>query len=199
MDILLSIIILIIIIILLIIIVLKIGIKIEISVKYSSEIKGKLNLFILNKIRVLSKDFEIDKDENNEEPSRNNKLLSKELIKKIIDDRNSFINIFKIIKRSTKLEHTNFHIKFGFNSPSTTAKLSGFLWAIGSILSANPKYHIRINPVFNEEMFNIEYDSALNISLLKPLYKILKIIRKEPTKSIVKEIIKGFRDEKNEP
>jgi hypothetical protein len=197
-DILLGIIILIIIIILLIIIVLKIGIKIEISVKYSSAIKGELDLFILNKIKVLSKDFETGKDRNNNEDSKNNKLPSKELIKKIMDDRESFINMFKIIKRSTKLEYTNFHIKFGFNSPSTTAKFSGFLWAVGSILSANPKYHIRINPVFNEEIFNIEYDSALNISLLKPSYKILKIIRKEPTKSIVKEIIKGFRDEKNE-
>ena len=71
MDILLGIIILIIIIILLIIIVLKIGIKIEISVKYSSEIKGELDLFILNKIKVLSKDFETGKDRNNKEDSKN--------------------------------------------------------------------------------------------------------------------------------
>lgn len=197
MGILLSILSIIILIAIIILIILEIGIKIEIQGEYSESFKGLIKIYILKKLKIFS--ITLPK-ESEDEDKKDNKIkpINRELIKDVIKDRKSFIKILKIMKNNTEVEKTDVNIILGLESPVTTAEVSGFLWSIASILQINPKCNINIKPIFNENKVEFNLYSSLNIQLLVPLFKIFKIIMKQPTRGILLRFLNSQREVKND-
>ena len=197
MAILLSILIIIILIAIIILIILEIGIKIEIQGEYSESFKGLIKIYILKKLKIFSITLPKESEDEDEKDNKR-KPINKELIKDVIKDRKSFIEILKIMKNNTEVEKTDVNIILGLESPVTTAEVSGFLWSIASILQINHKCNINIRPIFNENKVEFNLYSSLNIQLLVPLFKIFKIIMKQPTRGIFLRFLNSQREVKND-
>lgn len=187
------------IILILILICLIIGLKLHIFLDFHEEFYGNFEIYIFKKIKILKKEIsnkkliEKKKDETGE---KNKKTLkekyedNKDLINEIIANKEPFIEIVKIIKNSIKHSKTEGSIIYGLESPVDTAKIGGFLWTITGILNTGKNTKITVDPIWNEFYLEFTIDTNFEISLLNSIIKILKIIMKNPTRTIVIKLIK---------
>ena len=113
--------------------------------------------------------------------------------KDVIENNKAFIQIVKIIKNYVKHEKTNGSIVYGLESPVSTAEIGGFLWTITGILNSGKNTNITVDPVFNQFYLEFTIDTNFEIKLLIPIIKILKIIIRNPTRTIIIKLIKILR------
>ncbi len=188
------------IILILILICLIIGLKFHIFLDLHEEFYGNFEIYIFKKIKILKKEISNKKDlidkKKDETDEKNKKTLkekyedNKDLINEIIANKEPFIEIIKIIKNSIKHSKTEGSIIYGLESPVDTAKIGGFLWTITGILNLGKNTKITVDPVWNEYYLEFTIDTNFELSLLMTIIKILKIIMKKPTRTIVIKIIK---------
>ena len=137
-----------------------------------------MGLRIIRK-EIKSPDIKIEKEEK-EKNKKNSKKKKKSSfnIRDYIEREfiNDLINYFKDIIRIIKPKTVKINGFYGFDDPSLTGMICGIIPLISNLI---PKSDINLQPVFDDEIIEIECDVHGKISLLSAIVKTLKLIFKK--------------------
>ncbi|MBX4268320.1 DUF2953 domain-containing protein [Clostridium estertheticum] len=135
-----------------------------------------MGLRIIRK-EIRSPDIKIEKEEiekNNKKSKKKSNFNIKDYIER--EFINDLINYFKDIIRIIKPKTVKVNGFYGFEDPSLTGMLCGIIPLISNLI---PKSDINLQPVFDDEIIEIECDLHGKISLLAAIIKTLKFVFKK--------------------
>ena len=192
------------IIILFIIILLYFGVKISLIYdKKGPELEGCLQISILRKIKVFSKDFlspqpnktEDKKDEEEpkeeEESGEDKKDDKKELFKLAKPCFSHFVEFLKSAMKCIRVEKLENHLIFGMDSYVETAKYIGYIWSLMIIVNSSHKNaKLSAQPSFNGSILDGNGDNELEINILKLIPPVIRLVLKKEVRTLIKGAIK---------
>lgn len=191
------------IIILFIIILLYFGVKISLIYdKKGPELEGCLQISILRKIKVFSKDFlssqpnktedKKDEEEKEEEESEEDKKDDKkELFKLAKPCFSHFVEFLKSAMKCIRVEKLENHLIFGMDSYVDTAKYIGYIWSLMIIVNSSHKNaKLSAQPSFNGSILNGNGDNELEINILKLIPPVIRLVLKKEVRTLIKGAIK---------
>lgn len=192
------------IIILFIIILLYFGVKISLIYdKKGPEFEGCLQISILRKIKVFSKDFlssqpakkEDKKDEEEpkeeEESGEDKKDDKKELFKLAKPCFSHFVEFLKSAMKCIRVEKLENHLIFGMDSYVETAKYIGYIWSLMIIVNSSHKNaKLSAQPSFNGSILDGNGDNELEINILKLIPPVIRLVLKKEVRTLIKGAIK---------
>ena len=192
------------IIILFIIILLYFGVKISLIYdKKGPEFEGCLQISILRKIKVFSKDFlssqpakkEDKKDEEEpkeeEESGEDKKDDKKELFKLAKPCFSHFVEFLKSAMKCIRVEKLENHLIFGMDSYVDTAKYIGYIWSLMIIVNSSHKNaKLSAQPSFNGSILDGNGDNELEINILKLIPPVIRLVLKKEVRTLIKGAIK---------
>lgn len=192
------------IIILFIIILLYFGVKISLIYdKKGPELEGCLQISILRKIKVFSKDFlssqpakkedKKDKEEpkEEEEPGEDKKDDKKELFKLAKPCFSHFVEFLKSAMKCIRVEKLENHLIFGMDSYVETAKYIGYIWSLMIIVNSSHKNaKLSAQPSFNGSILDGNGDNELEINILKLIPPVIRLVLKKEVRTLIKGAIK---------
>ncbi len=192
------------IIILFIIILLYFGVKISLIYdKKGPELEGCLQISILRKIKVFSKDFlssqpakkEDKKDEEEpkeeEESGEDKKDDKKELFKLAKPCFSHFVEFLKSAMKCIRVEKLENHLIFGMDSYVETAKYIGYIWSLMIIVNSSHKNaKLSAQPLFNGSILDGNGDNELEINILKLIPPVIRLVLKKEVRTLIKGAIK---------
>lgn len=191
------------IIILFIIILLYFGVKISLIYdKKGPELEGCLQISILRKIKVFSKDFlssqpakkedKKDEEEKEEEESEEDKKDDKkELFKLAKPCFSHFVEFLKSAMKCIRVEKLENHLIFGMYSYVDTAKYIGYIWSLMIIVNSSHKNaKLSAQPSFNGSILDGNGDNELEINILKLIPPVIRLVLKKKVRTLIKGAIK---------
>lgn len=191
------------IIILFIIILLYFGVKISLIYdKKGPELEGCLQISILRKIKVFSKDFlssqpnktedKKDEEEKEEEESEEDKKDDKkELFKLAKPCFSHFVEFLKSAMKCIRVEKLENHLIFGMDSYVDTAKYIGYIWSLMIIVNSSHKNaKLSAQPSFNGSILDGNGDNELEINILKLIPPVIRLVLKKKVRTLIKGAIK---------
>ncbi len=191
------------IIILFIIILLYFGVKISLIYdKKGPEFEGCLQISILRKIKVFSKDFlssqpakkedKKDEEEKEEEESEEDKKDDKkELFKLAKPCFSHFVEFLKSAMKCIRVEKLENHLIFGMDSYVETAKYIGYIWSLMIIVNSSHKNaKLSAQPSFNGSILDGNGDNELEINILKLIPPVIRLVLKKEVRTLIKGAIK---------
>ena len=206
------------IIILFIIILLYFGVKISLIYdKKGPELEGCLQISILRKIKVFSKDFlssqpnktedKKDEEEKEEEESEEDKKdeEEKEEEESEEDKKDDKKELFKLAKpcfghfktflisamKCIRVEKLENHLIFGMDSYVDTAKYIGYIWSLMIIVNSSHKNaKLSAQPSFNGSILDGNGDNELEINILKLIPPVIRLVLKKEVRTLIKGAIK---------
>ena len=191
------------IIILFIIILLYFGVKISLIYdKKGPELEGCLQISILRKIKVFSKDFlssqpnktedKKDEEEKEEEESEEDKKDDKkELFKLAKPCFSHFVEFLISAMKCIRVEKLENHLIFGMDSYVETAKYIGYIWSLMIIVNSSHKNaKLSAQPSFNGSILDGNGDNELEINILKLIPPVIRLVLKKEVRTLIKGAIK---------
>ena len=191
------------IIILFIIILLYFGVKISLIYdKKGPELEGCLQISILRKIKVFSKDFlssqpnktedKKDEEEKEEEESEEDKKDDKkELFILAKPCFSHFVEFLKSAMKCIRVEKLENHLIFGMDSYVDTAKYIGYIWSLMIIVNSSHKNaKLSAQPSFNGSILDGNGDNELEINILKLIPPVIRLVLKKEVRTLIKGAIK---------
>ena len=191
------------IIILFIIILLYFGVKISLIYdKKGPEFEGCLQISILRKIKVFSKDFlssqpnktedKKDEEEKEEEESEEDKKDDKKELFKLAKPCFGHFKTFLIsAMKCIRVEKLENHLIFGMDSYVETAKYIGYIWSLMIIVNSSHKNaKLSAQPSFNGSILDGNGDNELEINILKLIPPVIRLVLKKEVRTLIKGAIK---------
>lgn len=191
------------IIILFIIILLYFGVKISLIYdKKGPEFEGCLQISILRKIKVFSKDFlssqpakkegKKDEEEKEEEESEEDKKDDKKELFKLAKPCFGHFKTFLIsAMKCIRVEKLENHLIFGMDSYVDTAKYIGYIWSLMIIVNSSHKNaKLSAQPSFNGSILDGNGDNELEINILKLIPPVIRLVLKKEVRTLIKGAIK---------
>ena len=191
------------IIILFIIILLYFGVKISLIYdKKGPELEGCLQISILRKIKVFSKDFlssqpnktedKKDEEEKEEEESEEDKKDDKKELFKFAKPCFGHFKTFLIsAMKCIRVEKLENHLIFGMDSYVDTAKYIGYIWSLMIIVNSSHKNaKLSAQPSFNGSILDGNGDNELEINILKLIPPVIRLVLKKEVRTLIKGAIK---------
>lgn len=191
------------IIILFIIILLYFGVKISLIYdKKGPELEGCLQISILRKIKVFSKDFlssqpnktedkKNEEEKEEEESEEDKKDDKKELFKLAKPCFSHFVEFLKSAMKCIRVEKLENHLIFGMDSYVETAKYIGYIWSLMIIVNSSHKNaKLSAQPSFNGSILNGNGDNELEINILKLIPPVIRLVLKKEVRTLIKGAIK---------
>ena len=191
------------IIILFIIILLYFGVKISLIYdKKGPELEGCLQISILRKIKVFSKDFlssqpnktedKKDEEEKEEEESGEDKKDDKKELFKLAKPCFGHVKTFLIsAMKCIRVEKLENHLIFGMDSYVDTAKYIGYIWSLMIIVNSSHKNaKLSAQPSFNGSILDGNGDNELEINILKLIPPVIRLVLKKEVRTLIKGAIK---------
>ena len=191
------------IIILFIIILLYFGVKISLIYdKKGPELEGCLQISILRKIKVFSKDFlssqpnktedKKDEEEKEEEESEEDKKDDKKELFKLAKPCFGHFKTFLIsAMKCIRVEKLENHLIFGMYSYVDTAKYIGYIWSLMIIVNSSHKNaKLSAQPSFNGSILDGNGDNELEINILKLIPPVIRLVLKKEVRILIKGAIK---------
>lgn len=191
------------IIILFIIILLYFGVKISLIYdKKGPELEGCLQISILRKIKVFSKDFlssqpnktedKKDEEEKEEEESEEDKKDDKKELFKLAKPCFGHFKTFLIsAMKCIRVEKLENHLIFGMDSYVETAKYIGYIWSLMIIVNSSHKNaKLSAQPSFNGSILDGNGDNELEINILKLIPPVIRLVLKKKVRTLIKGAIK---------
>ena len=191
------------IIILFIIILLYFGVKISLIYdKKGPELEGCLQISILRKIKVFSKDFlssqpnktedKKDEEEKEEEESEEDKKDDKKELFKLAKPCFGHFKTFLIsAMKCIRVEKLENHLIFGMDSYVDTAKYIGYIWSLMIIVNSSHKNaKLSAQPSSNGSILDGNGDNELEINILKLIPPVIRLVLKKEVRTLIKGAIK---------
>ena len=147
----------------------------------------KISFLIFN-FKILSKN--INTIENNRKKNtKAKKLIKGKKRKKKIKFEKELIAILKnfILKILNIIGPKHFKIIgiYGFSDPSFTGKFSAILWTLKSILPYKENYIFNLNPIFNDEILDLNISLKGGFSLGEVVFQTILLFLKRPIRKII--------------
>lgn len=188
------------IIILFIIILLLLGIKISLNYeKKGSEIKGCLKILIFKKIKIISRQYPSEDQDDTTEDNEDDEDEEKKQrdIKKLFELAKPCFEDFKIFLKSCldsiSIKTLDNHLIFGMDDYADTGKYIGIIWAIlASINPLHKKLKLSAEPSFNGSVLDGYGVNEIEIYFLKLIVPTIKLVSKKH----VRKFIRGVLDER---
>ena len=165
--------------------------------KKALKIQGHVNVTWM-KLRIFKKEWPEKKTEDKKlaEPKKESeKEKTKFSVERILKVLNLFLqslpyieNVIYAFFRSTYFEKFTFDLKFGFYSPTDTAKIAGYFWSIGSIVNIIPNVYLTVVPDFQEEIFDGTGEFEFKLRLLYIVVESVKAFTKKPVRALISEL-----------
>lgn len=191
------------IIILFIIILLYFGVKISLIYdKKGPELEGCLQISILRKIKVFSKDFlssqpnktedkKNEEEKEEEESGEDKKDDKKELFKLAKPCFGHFKTFLISAMKCIRVEKLENHLIFGMDSYVDTAKYIGYIWSLMIIVNSSHKNaKLSAQPSFNGSILDGNGDNELEINILKLIPPVIRLVLKKEVRTLIKGAIK---------
>lgn len=191
---------LILIILIIILLILYIGFSVKFHLtKKEKEINGDIEIYF-SKIRLIHKEIYPQKDDKREESEKKDRSIGNikkytPLIKKSKYTVKEIVNIILKSRDSINLKNLNIDLILGFKSSVDTAKTMGIFWIFATPLNLQDQCNIYGEADFSKEILDFKVDLNLKISLVKPVFRIINLILKKSTISLIIDFIKIKRSE----
>lgn len=150
--------------------------------KYEDEAKIKIIICGLN---IYSKKLEEENNKKKEKEASKKKRKKKESKSKRNIGKNLLMEFFKYFKdiiNIVKPKYFRISGQYGFEDPSLTGMLLGLISIIKGVVS---KAQIDVNPVFEEEIINLEVEIHGDIKICVICYRTIKLIIKKDVRKIL--------------
>lgn len=153
------------------------------------------------KIRIIHRKIPSDKKEK--KPKEEKKRIDFNRIPKIIslsmESLPYIFNIFEALLRSISIKKISIDSVVGFDSPTDTAIISGYLWGIASIINIIPNTCFTVKPDFDNKRIDGSFEIELKLILLWIVIEGLKALTKKPVRSLLGELrkVRGRENEFN--
>lgn len=159
--------------------------------KVDREYDGCIEILIFKKLKVYTFDLKSDDDDDDsdeEDKKRDPKKLF-ELAKPCFKDLKEFLHEFLEAVNINKLEND---LVIGFSSFAKTGEYIGYIWAIFSVLMGiMPNSRLRAHPSFSGEVLNIKGYLNIDISILKLIIPVVKLISKKKIRTLIRGVLDG--------
>ena len=179
-------------IIIIIFIILLFGIRLTARwLKVDSEYDGCVEVLIFKKLKVYTFDLTSDDDDDDveeEDEERDPKKLF-ELAKPCFKDLKKFFHEFLDAVNINRLEN---NLIIGFSSFAKTGEYIGYIWAIFSVLMGMiPNSRLHAEPSFAGQTLNMKGYVNIDISILKLIIPVLKLISKKEIRTLIRGVLNG--------
>lgn len=180
-----------------IIVLLYFGVKISLIYdKTGSKLEGCLQISILRKIKVYSKNLLSSwENENDDEGETDNDI--KPLFKLVKPCFGHFKIFLKSFMKCIRVQNLENHLIFGMDSYTDTAKYIGYIWGLIVIVNSSHKNaKLSAEPSFNGSVFDVNGVNEFEINLLKLIPPVLKLISRKEVRTLIKEVRKWKKKSK---
>jgi len=146
----------------------------------------KKEMVLKLKNNIKKKDIKKEKKEDSSTKKKRNKINMRELL-----DRGFLEQIFSYIKKVVaiiKPKVFNIKLVFGFDDPSITGCLSGFIYYLEAIL---PKGDFDIQPVFDQETIYLNMNVEGRITMGAILIQLIRLILRKDVRKKFKNLKKA--------
>ena len=158
--------------------------------KIESDYDGCVEILIFKKLKVysfsLKSDGDDDEDDDEDYPERDIKKIYK-LTKPCFKYFKIFLHDFLNSLSINKFEN---HLIIGFSNFAKTGEYIGYIWAISSVLSKLiPNSYLKSEPSFAGEVLNVKGSANIDISILKLIIPLIRLISKKEIRRLIKGVI----------
>jgi len=98
------------------------------------------------------------------------------------------INILRATMKSSSIERFSCDVVMGLDSPVDTAIVSGYLWALKSIVSVLPNVCLSVKPDFQEQRLDGSMILKLRIIILRIVTAFVRAFFKKPVRQLFRKI-----------
>ncbi len=174
-----------------IIVLLYFGVKISLIYdKTGSKLEGCLQISILRKIKVYSKNLLSSWENENDDAGETDNDI-KPLFKLVKPCFGHFKIFLKSFMKCIRVQNLENHLIFGMDSYTDTAKYIGYIWGLIVIVNSSHKNaKLSAEPSFNGSVFDVNGVNEFEINLLKLIPPVLKLISRKEVRTLIKEVRK---------
>lgn len=178
-------------IIILIFIILLIGIRLKLRwVKIDNDYDGCMEILIFKKLKVYTFNFKSDDDKKDSEDDE--KRDYKEIYKLIKPCFKYFKKFLKDFLKAINVNDLENHLTIGFSNFAKTGEYIGYIWAILSFIrNFIPNSRLSAEPSFTGEVLNLKGHLNIDVSPLKMIVPIVKLISKKEIRALIKGVRNG--------
>ena len=162
--------------------------------KVDSKYDGCIEVLIFKKLKVYTFDLTSDDDDDDDEESdeedggRDLKELF-ELVKPCFNDLKTFFHEFLDAVNINRLEND---VIIGFSSFAKTGEYIGYIWVIFAVLMGMiPNSRLGVEPSFAGQTLNIKGYINIDISILKLIMPLLKLVSKKQIRTLIRGVLNG--------
>ena len=180
-------------IIIIIFIILLFGIRLTARwMKVDSKYDGCIELLIFKKLKVYTFNLNSDDDEDDESDEDGGKRDLKELFELAKPCFKYFKEFFHEFLDAVSINRLENDLVIGFSSFAKTGEYIGYVWAILSILMGMiPNARLRAQPSFRGEVLNIKGYVNIDISIMKLIMPLVKLISKKEIRTLIGGVLNG--------
>lgn len=184
----------------LIMVFLIIGFRISIK-SYKTDTKFKLTFIIkFLFIKLFSKEYNSfkelykrkDKDSKEESDEKNeggdfNLKKIKELWSLIKENKNPILTFLKTVFNSIKIKKCDFDLYIGLSSPVDTVLTASYISCFFNVANVFIPIKVSAEPVLSHEALDYDFNTEIEITLLKPLLGFFRLILRKSMIKLIKE------------
>ncbi|MGZ7050101.1 MAG: DUF2953 domain-containing protein [Methanobacterium sp.] len=145
------------------------------------------------RIRLYQKEFPEEKKKKKKKEEKKQEFdISKipRIISLLYESSPYLIRIFKAFLKSTSFHNFYFKLKMGLGSPYDTAIISGYLYAIFSLINIIPQACFQLEPDLLNERIEAMVNLQIKIRLLWIVIELLRAVTKKPVRNLIGEMRK---------
>lgn len=112
-----------------------------------------------------------------------------EMVKIFAESLPYFPSLVKAFIKTISISELDCNIKIGFSNPVDTGFLYGYFKAFQSMLSPIEKFRLSLNPVFNKETMEGQFNASFRIKYpIKLLVLLIRLFTKKPVRQLMRII-----------
>ncbi|MGZ7067702.1 MAG: DUF2953 domain-containing protein [Methanobacterium sp.] len=145
------------------------------------------------RLRLYQKEFPDDKPKKEKKEDKKQEFDIRKIpriISLLYESSPHLIRIFKAFLKSTSFDNFYFKLKMGLGSPYDTAIISGYLYAIFSLINIIPQACFQLEPDLLNERIEAGVNLQIKIRLLWIVIELLRAVTKKPVRNLIGEMRK---------
>lgn len=155
-------------------------------------VKGTFKLTWI-KIKLIQREITQNKEVKKEESKKKNEFNIKNVFKIIsllIESWPYLKRVLNAILKSTSIEKFSLNLKIGLDDAVDTVRITGYLWALASLINIMHNIYVSIQPDFQKEHLEGNLIIDIKIRLLMIVIELLRAFTKKPVRTLFNELRK---------
>jgi hypothetical protein len=155
-------------------------------------VKGNFKLTWI-KIKLIQREVTQNKETQKEESKKKNEFNIKNIFKIIslsIESWPYLKRVLSAILKSTSIQKFSLNLNVGLGDAVDTARITGYLWALASLINVKPNVYLSIQPDFQKEHLDAKLILNIRIRLLMIIIELVRAFTKKPVRKLFNELRK---------